>query len=382
MTTARRSLLKGGAALGAMIAAPTWLHAQTTAPAERRFAPEAGTWRTFEVTTRVEIADPQGATRVWLPVPSMDTAWQQSLDTRFSSNGTARMGSDLVEGARFVSAEFAAGVRPVIEVTSRVKTQNRAAELTAGRVFVAESADTLRHYTRPTRLLPTDGIVRTTAMAATKGAKTDEQKARAIYDWVVTNAFRDPKTRGCGEGDIKTMLETGNLGGKCADLNAIFVGLCRAAGLPARDVYGIRLAPSAFGYKELSGNPASLKGAQHCRAEVHLTGFGWVAMDPANALRDEVLDNPAASIMDGLGTPRRPTEATARLRRALDDVDVLVHSTVRALTEIWTGDSAPDKEIRAGDLKVQGAGRNGQRLWQWLGRSMFAPTRMARGNPQ
>lgn len=291
MTTARRSWLKGGAALGAMIAAPAWLHAQTPAvPAtasntERKFAPVVGTWRTFDVTTRVEIAEPQGATRVWLPVPSMNTDWQQSLDTRISSNGTARMGSDLVEGARFVVAEFAEGVRPVIEITSRVHTQNRAAELTAGRSFVAESADTLRYYTRPTRLLPTDGIVLKTAKQATQGAKTDEQKARAIYDWVVTHAYRDPKTRGCGEVDIKTMLETGNLGGKCADLNALFVGLCRAAGLPARDVYGIRLAPSAFGYKELSGNSASLKGAQHCRAEVYLQAYGWVAMDPADVAK-------------------------------------------------------------------------------------------------
>ncbi len=283
MTTARRSLLKGGAAMGALIAAPTWLHAQTPA-AERRFAPEAGTWRTFDVTTRVEIADPQGATRVWLPVPSMDTAWQRSLDTRISSNGNARMGADLVEGARFVSAEFAEGVRPVIEITSRVMTQNRAAELQA-RNATPEAADTLRHFTRATQMLPLDGIVRTTALAATKGAKTDEQKARAIYDWVVANAYRDPKTRGCGEGDIKTMLETGNLGGKCADLNALFVGLCRAVGVPARDVYGIRLAPSAFGYKELSGNPVSLKGAQHCRAEVYLQAHGWVAMDPADVAK-------------------------------------------------------------------------------------------------
>ncbi len=44
---------------------------------------------------------------------------------------------------------------------------------------------------------------------------------RALYDWVVTNTYREPKVRGCGEGDIKTMLETGNLGGKCADLNAL-----------------------------------------------------------------------------------------------------------------------------------------------------------------
>ncbi len=283
MTTARRSLLKGGAAMGALIAAPSWLHAQTTA-AERRFAPETGAWRTFDVTTRVEIAEPQGATRVWLPVPSVDSAWQRSLDTRISSNGKARMGSDLVEGARFVSAEFAAGVLPVIEITSRVQTQNRAGELQA-RQAAPEAPDTLRHFSRATQMLPLDGIVRTTALEATRGAKTDEQKARAIYDWVVTNAFRDPKTRGCGEGDIKTMLETGNLGGKCADLNALFVGLCRAVGLPARDVYGIRLAPSAFGYKELSGNPSSLKGAQHCRAEVYLQAHGWVAADPADVAK-------------------------------------------------------------------------------------------------
>ena len=52
------------------------------------------------------------------------------------------------------------------------------------------------------------------------------------------NTFRDPKVKGCGLGDVKTMLETRYLGGKCADLNALYVGLARAAGLPARDVYG------------------------------------------------------------------------------------------------------------------------------------------------
>ena len=102
---------------------------------------------------------------------------------------------------------------------------------------------------------------------------------------MVANAYREPKVRGCGEGDIKTMLETGNLGGKCADLNALFVGLCRAVGVPARDVYGIRLAPSAFGYRELGGNPTSLKGAQHCRAEVYLQARGWTAMDPADVAK-------------------------------------------------------------------------------------------------
>jgi transglutaminase-like putative cysteine protease len=130
-----------------------------------------------------------------------------------------------------------------------------------------------------------DGIVRKTALEATRGAKTDVEKARALYDWVIAHAHREPKTRGCGTGDIQAMLETGNLSGKCADLNALFVGLCRSVGVPARDVYGLRLAPSAFGYRELGGNPANLKGAQHCRAEVYLKGRGWVAMDPADVLK-------------------------------------------------------------------------------------------------
>lgn len=59
------------------------------------------------------------------------------------------------------------------------------------------------------------------------------------------------------------------------------------------------------------------------------------------------------------------------------EVSVIVESTVRALTEVWTGDSDPQKEIRAGQLHVLGGGRGGQDLWRWLGRSMFAPTRDA-----
>ena len=72
-------------------------------------------------------------------------------------------------------------------------------------------------------------------------------------------------------------------------------------------------------------------------------------------------------------------KATADLCR--DDpgheVTVVVESTVRALTNVWTGDSDPGKEIRDRELSVLGAGRGGQNLWRWLGRSMFAPTRLA-----
>jgi transglutaminase-like putative cysteine protease len=127
----------------------------------------------------------------------------------------------------------------------------------------------LEHFLQPTKLLPTDGIVKATANEITKGAKTDVEKARAIYEWIVDNTFRNPKTRGCGTGDIRFMLESKDLGGKCADLNALYVGLARAAGLPARDVHGIRVAKSEMGYKSLGASSEKVTKAPHCRAEVY-----------------------------------------------------------------------------------------------------------------
>jgi hypothetical protein len=44
------------------------------------------------------------------------------------------------------------------------------------------------------------------------------------------------------------MRESRDSGGKCTDLNGLYVGLARGAGLPARDVYGIRVARSEVGY--------------------------------------------------------------------------------------------------------------------------------------
>ncbi|ROZ76452.1 transglutaminase-like domain-containing protein [Ramlibacter sp. WS9] len=278
--TSRRHFLQTSAAAATALAWPLSGQAQ-----QRSFEPRPGAWRTFEVTTRVEVLEPRGATRLWLPIPSVNSEWQRSLESGYTSNGRAQLASDTHDGARMLFVEFAGTeARPVVELTSRVQTRSRVADWTQ-RSQASEDADSLKYWTRPTKLLPTDGIVRTTALAATRGAKSDEEKARRLYDWVVANTYREPKVRGCGEGDIKTMLETGNLGGKCADLNALFVGLCRSVGIPARDVYGLRLAPSAFGYKELSGNPASLKGAQHCRAEVFLQAHGWVAMDPADVAK-------------------------------------------------------------------------------------------------
>ena len=282
---ARRAFLKNAAAASAVAALPSLGLAQSASATGRTFAPQSGIWRTFEVTTRVDIVKTQGPTRVWLPIPSINSGWQKSLESSYSSNGQAKVAHESRDGARMLYVEFAESeTQPFVELTSRIQAQNRQVDWNA-KPAAAEDASTLKYWVQATDLLPTDGIVRKTALEATKGATTDVEKAQKIYNWIVANTYREPKVLGCGEGDIKTMLETGNLGGKCADLNALFVGMCRSVGIPARDVYGLRVAPSAFGYKELGGNSASLKGAQHCRAEVYLRAHGWVGMDPADVAK-------------------------------------------------------------------------------------------------
>ncbi len=256
-------------------------------------AASSGDWRTFEMKTRVEVLKPSGATRVWLPAALLGaTPFQRTLSNEFSAEGgSAKLVESGADGLGIVAAEFPAGVKPVLMLTSRVSTRNYAVDLSApGRAPEAERAE-LEHFLRPVKLLPTDGIVKTTATEITNHAKTDVEKAQAIYEWIVDNTFRNPKTRGCGIGDIRFMLESRDLGGKCADLNALYVGLARAAGLPARDVYGIRVAKSDLGYKSLGAASENITKSQHCRAEVYLGGHGWVPVDPAD-VRKVVLEEP------------------------------------------------------------------------------------------
>jgi len=282
----RREFLKTSYAAAAVAALP-W-----------RGALAADGWRVYEAVTRVEITEPRGASLAWVPLPFTDrTDWFRDIGSHWQGNGRARMVRDAKYGASMVVAQWDAGTaEPVLEVTSRFMTRERHTDLSrpsahGPRLSAAERA----FHTAPTELIPTDGIVRETALEVTKGARTDVEKARAIYDWVVDNTFRDPKTRGCGWGDIKSMLESGNLGGKCGDLNAMFVGLARAAGVPARDVYGVRVAPSAYGYKSLGASSPNVSKAQHCRADFFADGYGWVAVDPAD-VRKVILEEPPGKL--------------------------------------------------------------------------------------
>ena len=242
---------------------------------------------------RVEVLKPSGVTHIWLPAALIrDTPFQRTRTNKFKAEGgTAKLTTDKPSALGIVSATYPANAKPVLTLSSQVSLKNYAVDLSAPAKAPHVSKAELDYFLQPSRYVPTDGIVKETALKATAGATTEMEKARAIYDWVVDNTFRDPKVRGCGRGDIRAMLESGDMGGKCADLNALYVGLARSAGLPARHVYGLRIAKSDLGYKSLGLATDKATKGQHCRTEVYLRDHGWFPVDPAD-VRKVVLEEP------------------------------------------------------------------------------------------
>ncbi|QFT62132.1 transglutaminase-like domain-containing protein [Roseivivax sp. THAF30] len=293
-TITRRHVLALGAATAFVQAAP--------ALSAARFAPCSPEWRTFELTTRVRLDRAGRTAQAWIPVPSLDAPdWSRPGPTRWDTNASeVVLRRDAASGAAFVHAVWPEGEAPAtLDVVSSVTTRDRSVDPAGAGAEPLSPEEWARHLA-PTELIPTDGIVAETAAGITAGKTGDLEKARAIYDWVVETTTRNPETRGCGLGDVASMLHSGNLTGKCADLNALFVGLARAAGLPARDLYGLRVAPSAFGYKSLGAGSSNVTGAQHCRADVFIEGAGWVPADPAD-VRKVILEEPPRDLE--LGDP-------------------------------------------------------------------------------
>ena len=100
----RRSFLQAGAAASLLGSVPS-LRARPAAG----FDPQPAGWRTFEVTTRVEILKPTGASRAWVPVPSVEGDYQKLLGNSWSGNGSERIVSDGKYGAAMV---MPSGARP------------------------------------------------------------------------------------------------------------------------------------------------------------------------------------------------------------------------------------------------------------------------------
>ncbi|MBU66063.1 MAG: transglutaminase [Cupriavidus sp.] len=310
----RRAFLRLGAAVPVSIGAGGIAPAFSTTPSAEAISATDG-WRTYELTTEVMLPASSAPATVWLPLTAPHLGdYQRTLSTDWQAPGAnARAVRASAFDVNMVGVEWPTptyGAPLTARLTSTVALRDRDVDLGAAKPGRAprENAAALRRYLQPTRWMPTDGIVRDTARAITAGMTDDMTRAQAIYQWVVDHTCRDASVRGCGTGDVVTMLKTGGImNGKCADINALFVALTRAVGIPARDAYGVRVDDSSLGFRAL-GKSGDISRAQHCRAEFYAAGLGWIPADPADVRKVALEEAPG-------GLP--VTDAKVRAARAM-----------------------------------------------------------------
>jgi len=218
--------------------------------------------------------------RLWIPYPVSDADQDVTNVKVVGDYSASAVYADGVEGTPILYAEWPSGA------VSRKLTLSFSALRREVRFDLLEPfeipwnpADYSR-YLHATSLGPIDGAVGNLAREIVKGKGTVLEKARAIYDWTVEKMYRDPETRGCGKGDVCALLD--KPGGKCTDISSVFVALCRAAGVPTREIFGIRLAKEAG---------TEISKWQHCWAEFFLPGTGWVPADPADVRKAMLREN-------------------------------------------------------------------------------------------
>ncbi len=224
------------------------------------------TWQ-FDLSTH----SPGKEAKLWIPYPVSDN-YQIISDIRWDGNYS--------ESAVYTERIFGVPMLYVYwpkETSERQITFSFAVERVeqVKRDFPAEEATydprDYKLYLSSTKLGPITGEVKKLAEQITSNKQGVLEKARAVYDWTIENTYRDPETTGCGVGDVTSFLR--RPGGKCADISSIYVSLARAAGVPTREVLGIRTGKT---------DNQDVSKWQHCWAEFYLPGYGWVPVDPAD----------------------------------------------------------------------------------------------------
>ena len=132
-------------------------------------------------------------------------------------------------------------------------------------------------WLQPDRLVPIDGKIGQWArqVVDSVGASTDRQKAKAIYDHIIATVKYDKTGTGWGRGDIYYACDARR--GNCTDFHAIFIGYCRALGIPARFAIGLSLPTDRSG-GQLNG--------YHCWAEFYSSEDGWIPIDASEAAKN------------------------------------------------------------------------------------------------
>lgn len=266
-----------------------------TVRAQERFISAQGAWRKFDITTQLKFLKPKGKAQAWIPVPSVnEDEWSKALGSDWQSNAKiVELRKDTGLDADFVYLEWGdSETEAAAEISSHAETRDRITDFTRPVKPAALTDEERQRYTAATAIVPRDSRLQETAATVTENAKTDLGKAKAIYERIV-------EEKSCETDDLRALFGTpANIPDgpqDCAYLNSLFVALARISGVPAREIYGVRVAPSQYGYESLGAIPEDITAKAHSRAEVWLADYGWVPVDPGD-VRRVIRDEPPGNL--------------------------------------------------------------------------------------
>ena len=215
-----------------------------------------------------------------MPVPHADKS-QDVRDLKIAAPGPYAIETDQYGNQLLHLRPAAMPTAPlVVTLTARVTRREhlnlRATDEKAP--VETEAADpNLGRWLAPDRLVPLDFKIRALAQEVVDQARaaTPLAKARAIYEHVVGTMVYGKTGQGWGRGDIYYACDARR--GNGTDFHAVFIGYCRAQGIPARFSTGLPL-PAQRGQGEIRGD--------HCWAEFFTKETGWVPVDASEAAKD------------------------------------------------------------------------------------------------
>ena len=168
------------------------------------------------------------AVEVWIPVP-YENKWQKIKELSVSSPFPFKLLEEGEYGNRFVYVKTGAFKEPK-EITIKVLVERKKVSPTERKEKVP-----LR-YLLSDRLVPVEKFKKL-AKGIAAGRRTDLEKLRAVYDYVVSHMKYLKKGKGWGRGDAVWACSAKH--GNCTDFHSLFIALCRALGIPALFEIGI-----------------------------------------------------------------------------------------------------------------------------------------------
>ncbi len=180
---------------------------------------------TYELKEVVELK-PQPKAKlieVWIPIPYQNK-WQKIEGISVKSPFPYLLEEEREYGNRFIYIKKVGPLTEPVKITVKLKVERKEVKPTE-----AECKPPLR-YLLPDRLVPVDQFKKL-AQEITKGKKTQLEKMKAIYDYVVSHMKYDKSGKGWGRGDAIWACSAKR--GNCTDFHSLFIALCRAVGIPA-----------------------------------------------------------------------------------------------------------------------------------------------------